>query len=833
MISVILYGRNDAHGYNLHRRAALSLNCIAEVLTEPDDEVIFVDYNTPDELPTFIEAISDTLTARCLALLRVLRVRAEIHEERFASRTHLPALEPIARNVAARRANPSNRWLLSTNTDMIFVPRQRRSMSEICSSLPDGFYGLPRFEIPEWLWERLPRSDPDRSLTEIERLGPALKLDEPTVSHEWIRFDAPGDFQLILRKDFVAIDGFDEEMLLGYHVDSNISRRLLLHRGSIESLEQWVAGYHCNHNRTRTVYHGAQRVANDLERFFFSVDLADLKAQRATWGLAGVEVEEIPVRERASLGSADALAAAVPPGPRTLSDAWGAPFSLTYDSGHVLPFVADTLLISPPDATVGYVGANTVFERMLGDVVNELGFQHPLLAVRLDDMTGIDQVAKVAEVFVIDLGLDVSQSDGRFPRVLAHTLLALERLVELERGRLEHGEHPRAMILVNSSSAFWDAYVLAQFDCSYTTIHSRVRRATVKRVPESNLGAIEMDVASAHRVMSWYARDKMGGNGVVIGPGESIEFAAIEDYSGFGTGWAVPEDTGIWTEGERSELNVVLGEAYPGEYVMTLGVGMICIESDQSLTVDLLANGNRVATRAFTDSVGRPWRVVLPPGAVGGSELGLTLRVDHPRSPAERGWSTDKRRLGIHLRTLRLEAVDRSVRVGDKVEFGEGSGAQRLLGDGWSELESTGVWTVEDIARVVFRPTDGADADVELVLEVVPFLAAHHRKLEVEVSGRGQRLAEQIFRQGDGEGTLHVHVPRTVMNDDGQVVLELRMRRPARPVDLGLGSDPRRLGLYLRSLTVIEPGSYVIDIVDPSPRTLGKLRKQLTRSLRS
>jgi hypothetical protein len=167
MISVILYGRNDAHGYNLHRRAALSLNCIAEVLTDPDDELIFVDYNTPDELPTFIEAISDTLTERCLGLLRVLRVPSAVHDQRFSTRTHLPALEPIARNVAARRANPSNRWLLSTNTDMIFVPLQARSMSEICRNLPDGFYGLPRFELPEWLWERLPRSDPSRALADI------------------------------------------------------------------------------------------------------------------------------------------------------------------------------------------------------------------------------------------------------------------------------------------------------------------------------------------------------------------------------------------------------------------------------------------------------------------------------------------------------------------------------------------------------------------------------------------------------------------------------------------------------------------------------------------
>ena len=29
MISVVVYGRNDDYGYNLHKRAAISLNCIA------------------------------------------------------------------------------------------------------------------------------------------------------------------------------------------------------------------------------------------------------------------------------------------------------------------------------------------------------------------------------------------------------------------------------------------------------------------------------------------------------------------------------------------------------------------------------------------------------------------------------------------------------------------------------------------------------------------------------------------------------------------------------------------------------------------------------------
>src|SRR5579863_9633987 len=129
-ISIVLYGRNDNYGYNLHKRAALSLNCMAEVLTDSSDEILFVDYNTPDGLPTFPEAIQDTLTRRARKMLRILRVRPLIHE-RYKAKTHLVALEPVARNVAVRRSNSANRWILSTNTDMIFVPQGSISLSDI------------------------------------------------------------------------------------------------------------------------------------------------------------------------------------------------------------------------------------------------------------------------------------------------------------------------------------------------------------------------------------------------------------------------------------------------------------------------------------------------------------------------------------------------------------------------------------------------------------------------------------------------------------------------------------------------------------------------------
>jgi hypothetical protein len=983
VISVILYGRNDAHGYNLHRRAALSLNCIAEVLTDPDDEIVFVDYNTPDDLPTFVEALADTLTDRCLELLRVLRVPAAIHARRFAARTHLRAIEPVARNAGVRRANPANRWLLSTNTDMIFLPLSDQSLSEICGELADGFYGLPRFELPEWLWERLPRSDPRQAIAEIERLGPGLRLDEPTVSHEWIRFDAPGDFQLLLREDFLAIDGLDEEMLLGYHVDSNLSRRMLFHRGSIESLGESLAGYHCNHNREHTVYHGTGQVANDLDRFVVKVDRPDLPAQRDTWGLPDVELEEVPVRERSGPGFAAALVAAIPnsPGPRTPSDAAQVPFELTYDSGHVLPFVADSLAVSPSDATIGYMGANPILERMLATAVAELGFRRPLEVAKLDDLSSVEELARTADVFVVDLGVDASLVDASFspaedhqpaplPARLDPAFEALERLIELERARLALGQHPRRFVLVHSWTVFWDAYVLAHLDCSHTTAHSRVRRATVRRVPIDDEATREALVRE-RRLIRWAARDGVGGRRLHLRPDQAVELADLSDYGGFGDGWAHPDERGIWTQGSRSQLALALDGGEKGDYVLALSLGSICVASDASLRVEALVNGERVAARDF--SYGDPeWHIELPARAAAGGKVDLTLEVEEPssplelgwssderrigillraatllpadddaakagldrerrlarwaargeaaerrllvragesvelddlsdygafgdgwvvypqeagiwtegsrselafeldgvgesdyvialslgsicvekegslrvealvngervatrdfsygdpdwridlpapvpaeidlsfvieepKSPAEVGWSADERRLGILLRAVALEEVDRSVRPGERIVFTEGSGAERFLGEGWSSLERAGVWTDGEQASLVLRPMDLPPAAVELVLAVSAFVPSEHPELNVEVSALGELLAGRVFRHGEAQRRLRVPFPSASGAHGGRMLFELHLSDPARPVDLGLGDDPRPLGMHLEWLMV-------------------------------
>lgn len=385
MFSVILYGRNDSHGYNLHKRAAISFNAIAEVMSDPDDEILFVDYNTPDDHPTFPEAIHDTLTDKAKKVMRIFRVRPEQHVH-LKSRTHLVALESQSRNIALRRSNPRNRWVLYTNTDMLLVPRQKEeSLSTILGSVPDGFYQIPRFELPEMLWEAaFDRRDPVGNLAKLRDWAVRFHLNQVVHNFMPMKYDALGDFQAALREDMFAIHGFDEEMLLGWHCDSNLAARLALYRGRVETLIDKVFGYHCDHTRVAAANNkGRQTRMNDQDRFIWDVSSPYLPAQAETWGWPDVDIEEIRLDrdtsyERYTTGLAAAMEPAVEPY-RTTSLEWHLYEDLSYDLLHTLPFVCDQVLTYPRSTAVMVVAGRPEFASRFLLAWRGMGFSGPVL----------------------------------------------------------------------------------------------------------------------------------------------------------------------------------------------------------------------------------------------------------------------------------------------------------------------------------------------------------------------------------------------------------------------------------------------------------------------
>lgn len=486
MISVIVYGRNDSHGYNLPRRAALSLNCIAEVLGAPGDEIIFVDYNTPDQLPSFPEAIADTLTPKARALIRVIRVRHAFHRAHIAYKTHLPVVEPVARNIGLRRADPANAWVLSTNTDMVFAV-EGGDLSALVARLKPGLYHAPRFELPEILWEAIDRTDPGAAIRQVSDWGRAFRLEEVVRAGPDAVFDGPGDFQLFPRAAGFEIGGFEEAMLLGWHVDANFGRRMRMKFGRIDEAPPTLRGFHCGHTRETTRYHAAGAVQNDERRFVDAVASPAAVAIEG-WGAPRDSFEEI------RLGSSPAAAALAAALSIPLDAAPLAEFRLVaethggvdYDTAHVLPHLFNLVAHESPATRLGYAGCRADMLTRFAAAWRALpGPRHLLTAQTAAahdkaDSVEEDAFIKTADTFIFEFGVEAGAGDEAAGQALGVMMRLFSLAVEADRARIASGAAPRRFILVNAVHNEIEAAARAVLITSLAPYTTRVRSGFVR-----------------------------------------------------------------------------------------------------------------------------------------------------------------------------------------------------------------------------------------------------------------------------------------------------------------------------------------------------------------
>ena len=406
MISVLLYGRNDGYGYNLAKRTALGLNCLAEMLTHSGDEIHFVDCNTQDTFATLPESIADTLTARAKRLLRIWRFRPS-HYAKYRGDTKLPLLEPICRNIALRRSNPRNRWVLSSNPDMIFAPKRRfDSLSKIAARAADGFYELPRFELPEFVWEGWNRSDPRAAIKAARRAGDELRLNYIVHTSEFCRFSGLGDFQLVLKSQMEAIGGFDESMLNGWHVDTNLAKRLWLLNGETKSLDAELAGYHCGHLRQALAIHTSETTQNSYDHHVERVFSPHLSDQMQTWGLPDEEFEEIRLdRPKQTMWfdhSAHSLQGKTLAMTVNMSQHW-------HDVETALTHLANEWQHLPRSLRIGYVGITEGMRDSLAQLIQKMGFTSPLAVAWAGQ--GIESLVRDCDLILLDADLTPVSAD--------------------------------------------------------------------------------------------------------------------------------------------------------------------------------------------------------------------------------------------------------------------------------------------------------------------------------------------------------------------------------------------------------------------------------------
>lgn len=369
MISVITYGRNDNYSYNLVKRTALGLNALAEILSE-EDEILFVDYNTPDHLPTLPEFIWDSFTEKALNLIKVIRVSSVVHQEAKGD-SPLPILENVSRNAAIVRSNANNRWILSTNPDVILVLASRwANLGELLKDTPDSFYEMPRFDIPESVWSGLRRHEAARNAQMlrdwlIQREAAVVETVPDYRFQRYYLFDAPGDFQLAPRHYYMRLRGFDESMNRYFHSDSNLAKRMWLLNGRrTDHLLGHVWVLHQDHylsgEWTRTV---TTVEHNDYHAKVIHEDR--IEANDEGWGLQRVALPMFSLGKKVERQSAflPCQASISPNGDLPLSTEIDWQMQPFYRLCHYRPrllatYLREVLQVVPAESRIAYLGEN-------------------------------------------------------------------------------------------------------------------------------------------------------------------------------------------------------------------------------------------------------------------------------------------------------------------------------------------------------------------------------------------------------------------------------------------------------------------------------------------
>lgn len=290
--------------------------------------------------------------------------------------------------------------------------------------------------------------------------------------------------------------------------------------------------------------------------------------------------------------------------------------------------------------------------------------------------------------------------------------------------------------------------------------------------------------------------------------GETISFATGGDSARFrSSGWAAPEPTGTWTTAAAATM-VFRIPPPKGSLLFTMRMyGHVKRPDLRSQPVLVYVNGRSVASWEVADEA--VFTTAVPDDLVANGGL-MTVDLYLPRaiSPAALGDAGDQRRLGVHCRDVTLSVTNAAVggdpeayRLGTVLRFGGAGDLERFLVRGWSNPEPGWRWTEGNAAVVAVKVSP---TDAPLTMRARLSGVAHPPQLPfqpVEVIVNGQRIAQwEVAALADFSAEIPAGVAAS-----GSLILEFRIPKAISPKELGLGEDPRRLGLCWQELEIATP----------------------------
>jgi len=333
--SIVVAARNDDHGGDLLRRMQLFVSGLLEQCEryKLDAELVLVEWNPPEDRRRLAEELRwPAESGRCK--VRIIEVSPEIHR-RFQHWQALPLYQMIAKNVGIRRAR--GQFILATNIDILFS-------NELIDFLASGrltggrMYRVDRYDVPSdvpgesplearlaFCRENVIRIAACDGTSNVKtgqyhvvfpkhtwRMRLHQKLQDlcmvPVVHRSRLHTNACGDFTLMAREHWFALQGYPEFDMFSLHLDSVLCYAAF-HSGLREHvLRDPLRIYHIEHDtgsgwtpegeaRLNARLKSAAIPSLDDARFAelavrMRRDRKPLMSNRDDWGMADLQLSE-------------------------------------------------------------------------------------------------------------------------------------------------------------------------------------------------------------------------------------------------------------------------------------------------------------------------------------------------------------------------------------------------------------------------------------------------------------------------------------------------------------------------------------------------------------
>jgi hypothetical protein len=139
--------------------------------------------------------------------------------------------------------------------------------------------------------------------------------------------------------------------------------------------------------------------------------------------------------------------------------------------------------------------------------------------------------------------------------------------------------------------------------------------------------------------------------------------------------------------------------------------------------------------------------------------------------------------------------------VGAWIDFSSAGTAIPYLGTGWSGAEPWGRWSDAGEAKFVIFP--GKSTVAALEIDAQAFVTENDPNQTVNVFANGQKVGQIEFSISQSQQLIKIPLPSALIKPNQEIEFRFEIVKPRSPMDVGLSSDIRKLGIGVRKLRLI------------------------------